>query len=233
VVAYDPDSGAVSAPRRFGVDRPWTVLADVDDPAGDDHGRNAHYVYPTDSSWATPLLDLRKIKVEGAGGALRLTLQMGAFSRVWNSPNGFDHVAFSIYIDWPDGKRGERVMPFQNAELPGDMRWKLRLRSHGWTNALFTAEGAAADRDGLAVTPAAGIDTDPTTHTVRFTLSPTVLGARKSMAGARIYVSTWDYDGGYRGLGPQPGSSTFGGGDGRRDPLVMDESAVITLPGAP
>jgi hypothetical protein len=152
---------------------------------------------------------------------------------VWNSPNGFDHVAYSIYIDWPGGTPGARVMPFQNAELPGDMRWKLHLRSHGWTNALFSAEGASAANDGRATTPAAAIDTDPGTNTIRFGLSPSVLGGRKSLAGARIYISVWDYDGGYRGLGPQAGAASFGGGDGQRDPLVMDESAVIVLPGAP
>ncbi len=233
VVAFDPASGAVSAARRFTVARPWTVLADVADAVADDHGRDGKYRYPTDSSWATPLLDIRKVRVEGAGGAMRLSVQMGSFSRVWNPPNGFDHVAYSIYIDWPDAAPGVRVMPFQNAQLPGDMAWKLHLRSNGWSNALFSSEGAAADNDGRALTPAADIDTDPDTNTVRFTLAPTVLGQRKSLAGTRIHISVWDYDGGYRGLGPEPGASTFGGGDGRRDPLVMDEAVIVLPPGVP
>ena len=233
VLVFDPDSGAVSAAQRFKVNRPWVVLAEVDDPVGDDHGREGRYVYPSNSSWEAPLLDIRKVRVEAAGAALRLSVQMGALSRVWNPPNGFDHVAFSIYIDWPGGAPGARVMPFQNAELPGDMRWKLHVRSHGWSNALFGAEGASAKNEGRTLTPAAGIEADPATHTVRFSLSPAVFGGRTSLAGARLYISVWDYDGGYRGLAAQAGSASFGGGDGQRDPLVMDESAVIVLPGVP
>ena len=33
----------------------------------------------------------------------------------------------------------------------------------------------------------------------------------------------------YRGLTPQPGAHSIGGGDGRQDPLWMDDSGVITL----
>jgi len=54
-----------------------------------------------------------------------------------------------------------------------------------------------------------------------------------ALAGARIYASTWDFDGGFRPLAPQAGGGSFGGGDGARDPLVMDETAVIALPAAP
>ena len=43
-----------------------------------------------------------------------------------------------------------------------------------------------------------------------------------------IYLSTWDYDGGYRGLNWQVGPHQFGGGppDGAR---VMDD-LLLTLP---
>ena len=55
------------------------------------------------------------------------------------------------------------------------------------------------------------------------------LGGQRRFEGARLYVSTWDYDGGYRPLAPQPGAYTFGGGDPARAPRVSDASAVITL----
>ena len=63
-----------------------------------------------------------------------------------------------------------------------------------------------------------------------FFLPAGALGNPRTLSGARLHVTTWDYDGGYRALAPQAQSHAFGGGDGSRDPLVMDASAVITLP---
>lgn len=55
------------------------------------------------------------------------------------------------------------------------------------------------------------------------------LGGLKSLSGAKLYLNTWDYDGGYRALAPEAQGMVFGGGQ-PGDPLWMDDSAVITLP---
>ena len=59
-------------------------------------------------------------------------------------------------------------------------------------------------------------------------LPAAALGRLPSLSGARLYVTTWDYDGGFRALAPQPQAWAFGGGpaDG---PKVMDETPVLTL----
>jgi hypothetical protein len=49
------------------------------------------------------------------------------------------------------------------------------------------------------------------------------------LSGAKIYVTTWDYDGGYRGLAPQAQPYAMGGGAADA-PKVMDDSVVIVLP---
>lgn len=229
VVGWQGEDGVVSAPFHFRVNRAWQTLADVADPAGDDRGRALTYSYPNDESWSGRTADIRHVRVEGAGGALRITLTMADISRSWNPPNGFDHVAFTIFIQLPDAKGGVRAMPGQNAELPGNMRWNFRLRSHGWSNALHASDGASASSEGRAATPAAGIEVDPDARTVSFTLSATALGGLDSLAGSKILVSTWDFDGGFRPLKLQPGGASFGGGDGARDPLIMDETRVIEL----
>lgn len=220
--------GLVSAAGTFRAGHDWRPLADVADPEGDDHGPAARYRYPTD--WTTPTLDLRRVRVEGAGGALRVHLTLGALSTLWNPPNGFDHVAFNVFVELPGEAGGATVLPFQNASLPGGMRWHRRLRAHGWSNALFTHEGAGPAADGAPTGPAAGIAVDAASRTVSFTLPRRALGDRDSLSGARLYVALWDYDGGYRALQAEPGGSILGGGDGARDPLVMDDSAVIVLP---
>jgi hypothetical protein len=66
--------------------------------------------------------------------------------------------------------------------------------------------------------------------TVRVVLPARALGNRRSLAGARVLVSTWDYDGGFRALSPEGGPFVFGGGAPGVDAKVMDESAVIVVP---
>ena len=157
-------------------------------------------------------------------------MTMAAISTTWNPPNGFDHVAFNVFLQL----RGRlataaSAMPMQHASVPAGMHWNLRLRAHGWTNALFAAIGASADADGAAASPAPVIAVDRAANTVSFTFSPEALGAA-SLSGAKIYAATWDYDSGYRPLLAEPAGSRFGGGDGERDPLIMDDTPVITLP---
>jgi hypothetical protein len=154
---------------------------------------------------------------------------MASISAGWSPANGFDRVAFTVFIELPGQGGGATVMPLQNASLPAGMRWHLRLRAGGWTNALYASAGATATYEGTPVTPGATIRVDRPAKSVRFTLPASVLGRLPSLSGAKIYVTTWDYDGGYRALGPQAQGYVFGGGapDG---PKVMDDSTVIVLP---
>jgi glycosidase len=216
--------------QGFQVVREWRVLADATDPAGDDAGPDGRYVYPTDPGWGDHRqMDLRRVRVSGAGGAMRLDLTMAEITTTWSPANGFDHVAFTVYIELPGRAGGATVMPLQHASLPAGMRWHLRLRAHGWSNALFAPEGASATQEGTPVSPAATIRVDRAARTVSFTLPAVVLGGLGSLSGAKVYVTTWDYDGGYRELFPEPRPFAIGGGTAT-GAKVMDDSGVITLP---
>ncbi|MCZ7010171.1 glucodextranase DOMON-like domain-containing protein, partial [Salmonella enterica] len=70
---------------------------------------------------------------------------------------------------------------------------------------------------------------DAAARTVTFTLPARALGNPATLAGARVHVTTWDYDGGYRPLTAEPGGGTFGGG-GADDPKVMDAVTVVVPP---
>jgi carbohydrate-binding DOMON domain-containing protein len=209
------------------------LRADLEDPAGDDHGprdRPGLYRYPTDPSFgANRQMDLRRVRVFTAGGALRLDLTMHEITTVWNPQNGFDHVAFTIFIELPGQPGGSTVMPLQKGLLPEGMRWHRRLRVHGWTNALFSADGASATSEGSPTGPAARIAVDRAARTVSLTLPAAALGRLPTLDGARVYVTTWDYDGGYRTLAREPAPFVMGGGDPDRDPLVMDDTPVMVL----
>ncbi len=236
---------AASDVLPFWVLREWKLLADVEDPAGDDVGPTGRYVYPSDPSWGERRqMDLRRVKVFSAAGALRLDLGMRSLTSTWNPSNGFDHVAFTVFIELPDamsggksGAKGEEaaganVMPLQNASLPAGMRWHVRLRVGGWSNAAFAADGASATSEGRPLSPAATLKVDATTQTVSLVLPASLLsvvGRLPVLSGAKVYVTTWDYDAGYRALSPQAQPFAMGGGaaDGAK---VMDDSVVIVLP---
>ncbi len=106
------------------------------------------YRYPTDTGWTRyRQLDLRRVQVLTSGASLRLDLTMNAITMLWNPANGFDHVAFTIYVELPGRSGGASVMPLQNAVLPDGMQWHYRLRAHGWSNALFASAGASASHE--------------------------------------------------------------------------------------
>jgi hypothetical protein len=227
VVAWDPASGEASAARTLKLQRRWTLLADQPDPAGDDHGRpmdGRRLAYPTDPGWgANRQMDLRGLRVRGSGDALKIEIDTHRLSQGWSPPNGFDRVAFTVFIGDPARPGGATVMPQQDGDLPAGLRWHWRLRVHGWSNALFSAEGASATNEGTPLSPGASVEVDRARHRVTFTLPGGLLGP---LQGLQVYVTTWDYDGGYRVVTPEPGSHTPGGAPG---PKVMDDLGPVTL----
>ena len=230
LVAWTPDRRAVSSPRAFRVERAWTLATEVLDPAGDDHGPDGRYRYPTGEGWdGRHPADLLGARVWMAGGALKIELSMRDTSMAWNPPNGFDHVAFDIFIDLPgDPAGGNDRMPRQHARLPDGMRWDVHARIGGWSNAAFAAAGSDAERDGTALPRAPRIETEPRAKTVTLVFDPALLGRRTDLRGTRVHVTTWDMDGEYRPLLPQAAGNAFGGGDAD-GPRVMDAIGPVPL----
>jgi len=230
LVAWQPDRAeAVPAEHTFTLQRRWTLVAEQADPAGDDHGPDGlpgHYTYPTDAGWgAHHQMDLRHARVWRAGTALKIELTMAGLTRSWGPPNGFDHANLTLFFSQPGRSDGVAEMPLQQARLPEGQRWQQRLRVGGWSNALYTAEGASATAEGTPVAPGAQLAVDMARRRITLTLPAGAVGS--DLSGLRIHVTTWDYDGGYRALAPQAGGHTLGGGaaDG---PKVMD-AMTITL----
>ena len=228
VVAWHAASGAVSDAVEFRVAPAWRDVADVVDPADDDHGREGGLAYPLDRGWRDHRpADIRRVRARVAGGSLRLVLTMADVVHAWNAPNGFDHVLFTVFIGLPGRDGGARVMPLQQGELPDRLRWHGRFRVGGWSSAAFTAAGASADDEGRVATPAPSVAVDRVADTVTLTLPAGALGYPPTLDGATVVINTWDYDGGYRVLQPEAGRHQFGGAPG--SPLVMDEVRINLL----
>lgn len=233
LVAWRAADGSASQALTFTVQLPWSLAARTDDPAGDDHGPGGTYRYPEGQGWNHPG-DLHAVEVETSGGALRVVLRMAEISHGWSPPNGFDRVSPVVFVELPGRTDGAREMPGQNASLPDGMRWHYRIRANGWSNALFSAEdvsaeGADARSEGAQQPVAAQLEVDRQERTIAFTVPATALGDPGTLEGARVYVATWDYDDGFRPLTPQPTGFGFSGGDGARDPKVLDDAGPLLL----
>lgn len=220
---------ALSAPLLLPWQRPWQTVLVHEDPAGDDRGPAGRYQLPLDPPYARGTMDLRRVTVQTSGRALRLQLQMGHISQVWKPANGFDHLALTIYLQRPDQDGGLQLLPLQQAMLPQGMRWHQRLRVHGWSNALFTHTDASATHEGTPWPEAARVQADPATGTITLEWPRSALQGLPDLRGLRLYISTWDYDNGYRSIAPEPGAFVMGGGTPDA-PRILDDTPVLTLP---
>jgi glycosidase len=230
VVAWSPSTGRVSAPLRFRVAPQWRTRLVHEDPAGDDHGPDAHYTYPTGALWrAHRPADLRRVTLSTSGASLRIAVQLADVVAAWNPPQGFDHVAITAFVELPGRGDGVRAMPGQHASLPADMQWHVRARVGGWSNVLTSARAADARHEGTPAPVGATLTLDRAGDTITITLPASALGHPRTLAGARVYLSTWDYDGGFRDLGREAAPFAFGGGTATQA-RVMDDTGILTLP---
>ena len=122
----------VSPATSFSLDLPKLPLAQMDDPAGDDRGPSGRYRYPTHATFDRPN-DIRRMRITRQGHNLEVTIHMNQpLSTVWNPPNGFDHIHFSLFIDVPGSIGGIRSAN-RNAAMPDGAQWDVLLQANGWT----------------------------------------------------------------------------------------------------
>lgn len=193
----------------------------VSDAAADER-----YQYPTDGSYGRQQDLLGAAWVSGEEG-LTLQLQLAEVSNSWNPVNGFDHVAFTLFISQP-GQPGAAELPLLNASMPDGLLWQRMVRLYGWGNQAFSAQGADADHYGELLPTTAAVVAEPAAGTVTITLPPQLLEPGTSYEGAQLYLTTWDIDGisdSYRPLAAEAGQWQFGGGDSS-DARIMDELLI-------
>ena len=211
----------VSEPRFLRFEKQWALVSEVLDPKGDDRGPLGTYVYPTDPGYFPGIFDIESMQVWRAQKSIRLKLKMGALSQSWNPANGFDHVVFTVFIGLPNATNSLQVMPMQQDKLPPGMHWHFRLRTHGWSNAMFSTQGASAGSEGQTLLETAKLKVDAKAQSIQFDLPASLLSHLPDLKGLQIWVNTWDYDSGYRKLSQQGGTHHVGGGNADQ-PLWMD-----------
>ena len=140
-----------------------TVLIDVDDPAGDDHGPGA-YTYPLDEVFVAGSYDLTRFQVGTDEEHLIFAFEVRApIANPWGSPRGLSVQTFDVYVDTnPDGEAGARLLlPGRNAALPSGHGWEYALTVEGWDSAFYASDDAGALEErqpsfDLVVFPAKG-----------------------------------------------------------------------------
>jgi glycosidase len=212
---------------EFELSRPAILYAEYLDASGDDWGPEGKYRYPTNPSY-TKQMDLREVKVYGSGTNLKIDITMSEITGIWLPPNGFDHVLINIYIDLP-GREGTKVLPLQNAFMPGGARWDYRIAAAGFSNSIFSSEGASEDNPGTSTGPTAFISVNEFSKTISLEISSEALDFPEELKGTKLYINTWE--GGpssLRELKPDPEPWAFSRGD-ESDPKIMDETELIIL----
>lgn len=203
---------AWSQPQSFVLKRARRKLFCMTDPVLDDRGPSGTYRYPTGSHWeAIRAADLRKVEIVSDGEGLEFVVEMAAISQRWAPRYGFDHVMLTLFLELPNRSDGQIAMPLQFGNLPDGMRWHLRARLGGWSQALFSSKDSSNEREGTAVLADLAIEADPAARRITFRLPGHLLRPGESWHGSRIYINTWDYDAGYRPLQPLAGPFQFGG----------------------
>ena len=217
--------GGAAGPKIMDDVAPILVPAPVAfvDPTGDER-----YDYPTSDGFEGSG-DIEGAQLRSSGGALSLVLKMREVSTLWNPPNGFDHVTFTIFFHHPD-RAGATVLPFLNTDMPDGLDWFAMARVHGFGNDVFGSEGAATDSYGTTIEPVPQVAGSEPARTVTLSFAQDLIGI-SDFSGGKIFVTTWDFDGievRYRSLAANAGIWNYGGGD-PGDPKLMD-TLMIDVP---
>lgn len=124
-----------------------TIVLDVTDPTGDDHGPGA-YTYPTDAVFSNGSYDVQNFQVgyDEENIVFRFTLN-GPVENPWGSPNGVAIHTFDIYIDVDgDGVGGVAMLPGRNLALQEGFAWDFAITVEGWEPGIFTPADSGPEK---------------------------------------------------------------------------------------
>ncbi|HRU43121.1 MAG TPA: alpha-amylase family glycosyl hydrolase, partial [Spirochaetota bacterium] len=229
----DPSTYIFSNVLRFNYSLKYTEVVSINDPVGDDTGPEGKaYTLPTDATFIGNHQDITKVRVLTAGSNMRIELTMRNTTKVWGpTKNDFDHVEFSIFFQKAGSTSTVNLNPNHNYTLPGGFVWDYLTMQEGWSAVMYEKTGATATNYGTSITPVPYSEVLHDESKIIFTVKGNMIGKPSSLSGWKIYISTWDADmSNPRGLEEVSAQYRFGGGDGLVDPLVMDETAIITIP---
>ena len=202
------------------------TISHVDDPEGDDTGAG----YPLDTTFADRQMDILGVTVARSDLYIDVTIQPKATTVYWSPTNKFDHVRYHLMFDLPNFDYDAKVMPFVQANMPDGTSWDLMATIDGWSNAVYWAKDSGVEAFGTSASPAPSIKVDTKTGAIKLRFDASLFGKTKNIAGAKLYITTWDYDGVgglYRAIMTEGGQYMMKGADPTA-PLIMDD-VLLTI----
>ena len=154
-----------------------TVVFEVDDPEGDDHGPGT-YSYPTDAVFQNRAFDLKSFRVSYDDNNIIFRVAFnGPIPNPWGSPNGLAIQTVDIYVDVdPGAGSGARLLlPGRNAALKAGNGWDVAMWVEGWTPQVLRPQ--ADTLEPVQMTEASmRILVDPAARTLTLRLPRSVFG---------------------------------------------------------
>lgn len=165
--------------------QPLTVLLEVRDPEGDDHGPGT-YTYALDPVFQPQVFDLARFVVgeDEKNVVFRFTMY-GPIPNPWRSPINLSLQTFDVYIDLDPGRgTGRRLLlPGRNAALMQGFGWEYAVWVEGWLQQVWTADQAGELKQVRASFKTV-VNPDRRTVTIR---------VPKAVFGEEVDPSRWGY----------------------------------------
>jgi glucoamylase len=129
---------------------PGTVVLDLTDPAGDDHGPGP-YAYPTSGDFHAGAFDLLRFQVIDAGQTIFLRAELRDLSPTFGSPMGAQ--LLDVFVRDPAATAFSTAPPFpqRRYQLAADSAWSSRLEVQGFADPVFV-DAAGQSLGGVTVT---------------------------------------------------------------------------------
>ncbi|MFO7683402.1 MAG: glucodextranase DOMON-like domain-containing protein, partial [Chloroflexota bacterium] len=171
--AIVPGSGpAVIAVPDLGT---TTLVLDITDPSGDDHGPGT-YTYPTNGVFSSGNFDITNFQVgyDDNNIVFKFTLN-GPVDNPWGGGNGLSLQTFDIYVDKDgDGVGGSAFLPGRNAALAEGEAWDYAIHVEGWTSGIYTPAEPTPER--IAEASEFFVVADPGQQKVTIRVPKSILG---------------------------------------------------------
>ncbi|HEX4047059.1 MAG TPA: alpha-amylase family glycosyl hydrolase, partial [Elusimicrobiota bacterium] len=171
------------------VRNPYRLIASADVPADAKGGPGGAILPPAEASYAGQLSMLR-VRALTSGRDLRLELSMANVTSGWNPPHGYDHVYFHVFFGFP-GQRGKKFLPKLNL-ADAAFEFNAGFLLYGWGSRSFAAKDSTPDAYGSPLIGEVEQAADVRRKTVAFTFSDRLFDSLRTLAGAKVLITTWD-----------------------------------------
>jgi len=151
-----------------------TLVLDVNDPAGDDHGPGS-YTYPQDAVFSAGNFDILNFQVgyDDENIVFKFTMA-GPVDNPWGSSSGLSVQTFDIYIDQGNGG-GRAMLPGRNLAVDEAFAWDYAITAEGWTSGVFVP-GEEGSPEQVAAASEIFLLADPGQQKVTIRVPRAILG---------------------------------------------------------